>query len=102
MDIEDYKKIILEYETKSNKDLVIVMEHINEEFEKTKQQVINMTYYFLHQHEAVSTSLTLFPNLSYYLFLFFLITKRFNQSTPLLRADWWGNRTQERETEREI
>ena len=45
MDIEDYKKIILEYETRSNKDLVIVMEHINEEFEKTKQQVINMTYY---------------------------------------------------------
>jgi hypothetical protein len=45
MDIEDYKKIILEYETRSNKDLVNVMEHINEEFEKTKQQVINMTYY---------------------------------------------------------
>jgi hypothetical protein len=45
MDIEDYKKIISEYETRSNKDLVIVMEHINEEFEKTKQQVINMTYY---------------------------------------------------------
>jgi hypothetical protein len=44
MDIEDYKKIISEYETRSNKDLVIVMEHINEEFEKTKQQVINMTY----------------------------------------------------------
>ena len=45
MDIEDYKKIILEYETRSNKDLVNVMERINEEFEKTKQQVINMTYY---------------------------------------------------------
>ena len=45
MEIEDYKKIISEYETRPNKDLVSVMEHINDEFEKTKQQVINMTYY---------------------------------------------------------
>ena len=45
MEIENYKKILLEYETSPNKDLIIVMEHINEEFEKTKRQLITMTYY---------------------------------------------------------
>jgi len=45
MELEDYKKIISEYESRPNKDLVNVMDYINDEFEKTKQQVINMTFY---------------------------------------------------------
>lgn len=45
MEIDEYKKIISEHEIRPNKDLVSVMEYINEEFEKTKQQIINMTYY---------------------------------------------------------
>jgi len=45
MELEDYKKIISEYESRPNKDLVNVMDYINDEFEKTKQQVINMTLY---------------------------------------------------------
>jgi len=45
MDIESLKKIIEEYESRPNKDLIKVMDYINDEFEKTKKDLINKTYY---------------------------------------------------------
>ena len=36
MDLEELKKIVNEYESRPNRDLIKVMDHINEEFEKTK------------------------------------------------------------------
>jgi len=45
MELEILKKIIDEYESRPNKDLIKVMDHINEEFEKTKRNLISLTYY---------------------------------------------------------
>jgi len=45
MDTELLKKIIEEYESRPNKDLIKVMDHINDEFEKTKKSLITLTYY---------------------------------------------------------
>ena len=45
MDTEVLKKIIEEYESRPNKDLIKVMDHINDEFEKTKKSLITLTYY---------------------------------------------------------
>jgi hypothetical protein len=45
MDTDILKKIIDEYESRPNKDLIKVMDHINEEFEKTKRNLISLTYY---------------------------------------------------------
>jgi hypothetical protein len=45
MDTEQLKKIIEEHESRPNKDLIKVMDYINEEFEKTKKSLITLTYY---------------------------------------------------------
>jgi len=45
MDLEELKKIVNEYESRPNKDIIKVMDHINEEFETTKKNLIKMTYY---------------------------------------------------------
>jgi hypothetical protein len=45
MDLEELKKIVNEYESRPNRDLIKVMDHINEEFEKTKKNLLTMTYY---------------------------------------------------------
>lgn len=45
MDTEKLKEIIQDYKNKPNKDLTLVMDYINEEFNKTKQNIIDSTYY---------------------------------------------------------
>ncbi len=45
MDIEKLKEIVKDYKNRPNKDLTLVMDYINEEFEKTKKYVIDSTYY---------------------------------------------------------
>jgi hypothetical protein len=45
MDLEELKKIVDEYESRPNRDLIKVMDHINEEFENTKKNLLTMTYY---------------------------------------------------------
>jgi hypothetical protein len=45
MNVDELKKIVDEYETRPNKDLIKVLDHINEEFEVTKKNLIKMTYY---------------------------------------------------------
>ena len=45
MDTEKLKEIIQDYKNKPNKDLTLVMDYINEEFNKTKQNIIDSTHY---------------------------------------------------------
>ena len=45
MSPEKIKEIISDYQNHSNKDLTIVMDYLNEEFNKTKKIVIESTYY---------------------------------------------------------
>jgi type III secretory pathway component EscV len=39
------KEIIQDFKNKSNKDLTVAMDYLNEEFNKTKQNIIESTYY---------------------------------------------------------
>ena len=45
MDTEKLKEIIQDFKNKPNKDLILVMDYINEEFNKTKQNIIDSTHY---------------------------------------------------------
>jgi type III secretory pathway component EscV len=45
METEKIKEIIQDYKNKPNKDLTLVMDYINEEFNKTKKSIIDSTYY---------------------------------------------------------
>ena len=45
METEKIKEIIQDYKNKPNKDLTLVMYYINEEFNKTKKNIIDSTYY---------------------------------------------------------
>jgi hypothetical protein len=45
METEKIKEIIQDYKNKPNKDLTLVMDYINEEFNKTKKNIIDSTYY---------------------------------------------------------
>jgi hypothetical protein len=45
MDTEKLKEIIQDYKNKPNKDLTLVMDYINEEFNKTKKNIIDSTHY---------------------------------------------------------
>lgn len=45
MESEKLKQIIEDYRNKPNKDLTLVMDYINDEFNKTKQSIIEATYY---------------------------------------------------------
>jgi hypothetical protein len=45
METEKLKEIIQDYKNKPNKDLTLVMDYINEEFNKTKKNIIDSTYY---------------------------------------------------------
>ena len=45
METEKLKEIVQDYKNKPNKDLTLVMDYINEEFNKTKQNIIDSTYY---------------------------------------------------------
>jgi len=45
MEIDKLKEVIQDYKNKSNKDLTAAMDYLNEEFNKTKQNVIEATYY---------------------------------------------------------
>lgn len=40
---EKIKEILIEHKTKSNKDLVLVMDFLSKEFDTTKQLVIELT-----------------------------------------------------------
>jgi hypothetical protein len=40
---EKIKEILVEYKTKSNKDLVLAMDFLSKEFDNTKQLVIELT-----------------------------------------------------------
>ena len=40
---EKIKEILVEYKTKSNKDLVLVMDFLSKEFDNTKHLVIELT-----------------------------------------------------------
>jgi hypothetical protein len=40
---EKIKEILIEYKTKSNKDLVLAMDFLSKEFDTTKQLVIELT-----------------------------------------------------------
>jgi hypothetical protein len=40
---EKIKEILVEYKTKSNKDLVLVMDFLSKEFDSTKHLVIELT-----------------------------------------------------------
>ena len=45
METEKIKEIIQDYKNKPNKELALVMDYINEEFNKTKKNIIDSTYY---------------------------------------------------------
>jgi hypothetical protein len=45
MDAEKLKEIIQDFKNKPNKDLTLVMDYINEEFNKTKKNIIDSTHY---------------------------------------------------------
>jgi hypothetical protein len=45
MEIEKFKSIINDIENSPNKDLTSVMDFINEDFVKTKNSIINLTFY---------------------------------------------------------
>jgi hypothetical protein len=45
MEIDKLKEIIQDFKNKSNKDLTVAMDYLNEEFNKTKQNIIESTYY---------------------------------------------------------
>jgi len=45
MEIEKFKNIINDIENSPNKDLISVMDFINEDFIKTKNSIINLTHY---------------------------------------------------------
>jgi len=45
MEIEKLKEIIQDCKNKPNKDLTSAMDYINEEFNKTKKNIIDSTYY---------------------------------------------------------
>ena len=45
MEISKIKEIIDDYQNKPNKELTLAMDYINDEFNKTKQNIINSTYY---------------------------------------------------------
>ena len=45
METEKLKEVIQDYKNRPNKDLTLVMDYINEEFNKTKQNIIDLTYY---------------------------------------------------------
>jgi hypothetical protein len=43
--IEKVLSIVNEYKSKSNKDLIFAMDFIQEDFEKTKESLINLTHH---------------------------------------------------------
>jgi len=43
--MDKYKETISDFENKSNKDLVEVLDYLNAEFDKTRNGIINLTYY---------------------------------------------------------
>jgi hypothetical protein len=45
MEIDKLKEIIQDFKNKSNKDLTVAMDYLNGEFNKTKQNIIESTYY---------------------------------------------------------
>jgi hypothetical protein len=51
MDTEQLKKIIEEHESRPNKDLIKVMDYINEEFEKTKKSLITTYNKILKEYQ---------------------------------------------------
>jgi len=44
-ELSKYQNIIKDYKNSSNKDLTKVMDYINEEFNTTKKNIIDLTYY---------------------------------------------------------
>jgi hypothetical protein len=42
---EKINKIIKEYKTSSNKDLILAMTHLQEDFNETKELLINLTHH---------------------------------------------------------
>jgi hypothetical protein len=45
MEKSELKKIIDDYKNSSNKELITVMDYLNEEFTTTKKAIIESTYY---------------------------------------------------------
>lgn len=45
MDVKELNEIIKDYQNKQNKDLVKALEVLKEDFEKTKNAIINLTYH---------------------------------------------------------
>jgi len=55
MDKEKYEKIkeiILDFKNHSNDDLIVAMETLNEQFYKTKDAIIDFTYYLDNVEET--------------------------------------------------
>jgi hypothetical protein len=42
---EKIEKIINDFKSSSNKDLILVMNHLEEDFKETKDLIINLTYH---------------------------------------------------------
>ena len=45
MDENKIKNVLLDYKNKSNKELTEVLDFLNDDFEKTKEYIVKMTYH---------------------------------------------------------
>jgi prefoldin subunit 5 len=45
MDENKIKNVLLDFKNKSNKELTEAMDFLNEDFEKTKEYIVKMTYH---------------------------------------------------------
>jgi hypothetical protein len=61
-DLNKYKSIIQDYKNSSNKDLTQVMDYLNEEFNTTKKNIIESTYYLDNLEKTYNSILKEYQN----------------------------------------
>jgi hypothetical protein len=61
-DLDKYKSIIQDYKNSSNKDLTQVMDYLNEEFNTTKKNIIESTYYLDNLEKTYNSILKEYQN----------------------------------------
>lgn len=61
-DLQKYKSIIQDYKNSSNKDLTQVMDYLSEEFNTTKKNIIESTYYLDNLEKTYNSILKEYQN----------------------------------------